>query len=165
MNYLRRFCLTLIASLFTLIVVLTAMFSNIDLIKLNLTVFEGIEKHEVYDIIGAILLLIVALASDWMRASRKEKRKAEIQAEKLAVLKATIRTVQDTVNNALNNLKFLRLEAEGALPTESLELLDAIIQETSVKLKALGDLEDTPKKQVVSGVGIDYSSISTALLK
>ena len=59
----------------------------------------------------------------------------------------------------------VRVDAEDRLPLESLALFDEIIRETAAKLKALGDLEDTPEKQMASGMGIDYEKVSTALVK
>ena len=80
----------------------------------------------------------------------------EIQLQRLRVFKATIRTVQDIVNNLLNGLQLVHLEAEGHVPAEVLELVDRSIQEAAVKLKALGDLETVTEKEMSSGLGIDY---------
>jgi hypothetical protein len=37
-----------------------------------------------------------------------------------------------------------------------LTLVDGMIEEAPVKLKALGDLESVKEKEMVTGVGIDY---------
>jgi len=65
-----------------------------------------------------------------------------------------MRTVQDIVNNALNGLVLMRLEGESGKPPdrESLRLMDSIIYETSQKLKELGDLDDTPEREIDSGI-------------
>jgi hypothetical protein len=78
----------------------------------------------------------------------------QIQADRVAVLKATMRTVQDLVNNFLSNMQLVPLEAGDALSQETLELLEKITFETSSKLKALGDLEYIPKAQLAIGTGI-----------
>jgi PAS domain S-box-containing protein len=80
----------------------------------------------------------------------------EIQLQRLRIFKATIRTVQDIVNNLLGNLQFVHQEAEGQLPAEMLALVDRMIQDAAVKLKALGDLETVTEKEMAIGVGIDY---------
>jgi PAS domain S-box-containing protein len=80
----------------------------------------------------------------------------EIQLQRLRVFKATMRTVQDIVNNLLNGLQVVHLEAEGQLPAEMLTLVDRTIQEASVKLKTLGDLETVKEKEMAIGLGIDY---------
>jgi hypothetical protein len=70
-------------------------------------------------------------------------------------------TVLDIVNNALTNLQLFRLDAEGALPEESLASLDKLIAETSSELKRLGDMGSTPEKNMAIGVGIDYSGLGS----
>ena len=86
------------------------------------------------------------------------RKKIEVQAERLMVLRATMRTVNDIVNNFLNNLQLFRLEVEkkNALEPESLALMDSITQDTTSKLKKLGDLDSTPEKRVAVGTVIDY---------
>ena len=74
----------------------------------------------------------------------------------MRVFKATIRTVQDIVNNLLNGFQLVRLEGEGHLPVELLTLVDQMVQEAGVKLKTLGDLETVNEKEMAIGTGIDY---------
>ena len=84
----------------------------------------------------------------------------EIQLQRLRVFKATMRTVQDIVNNLLNGLQLVRLEAGSQLPAEMLTLIDQMIQEASVKLRALGDLETVKEREMAVGLGIDYPGSS-----
>ena len=74
----------------------------------------------------------------------------------MRLFKATMTTVQDIVNNLLNGFLFVRLEGEAQLPAETLTLLDRMIEEASVKLKSLGDLETVNEKEMAIGLGIDY---------
>jgi sigma-B regulation protein RsbU (phosphoserine phosphatase) len=80
----------------------------------------------------------------------------EIQLQRLRVFKATIRTVQDIVNNLLNAFQLVRLEAEGQLPAEMLTLVDRMIEEAALKLRTLGDLETVKEREMTIGLGIDY---------
>jgi hypothetical protein len=68
---------------------------------------------------------------------------------------ATMRTVQDIVNNLLNGLQLVQLEAEGE-PAEMQSQVDGVIQEATTKLRALGDLETIKEKEMAVGLGIDY---------
>jgi hypothetical protein len=52
--------------------------------------------------------------------------------------------------------QLIRVEAEAQLPAEMLTLVDQMIQEAAVKLKALGDLETVNEKEMAVGLGIDY---------
>ena len=80
------------------------------------------------------------------------------EEQKLRVLKATMRTVHHIVNNFLNNLQLFRLEAEGLLSDESLELFDSLVQQTAADLKKLGDLDTVREKQMAGGIGIDWAA-------
>jgi PAS domain S-box-containing protein len=80
----------------------------------------------------------------------------QLQLQRLRVFKATIRTVQDIVNNLLNGFELVRLEGEGHLPEELLALVDEMVHEAGVKLKTLGDLETVDEKAMTIGMGIDY---------
>ncbi len=80
----------------------------------------------------------------------------DIQIQRLRVFKATIRTVQDIVNNLLNGFQVVRFEGEGHLPPELLTLVDQMVKEAGVKLKTLGDMETVNEKEMTVGTGIDY---------
>jgi PAS domain S-box-containing protein len=80
----------------------------------------------------------------------------EIQLQRLRVFKATMRTIQDIVNNLLNGFQLVRLEVGSQLPDEMLTLTDQMIEEASWKLKTLGDLETVKEKEMAAGLGIDY---------
>jgi hypothetical protein len=80
----------------------------------------------------------------------------EIQFQRMRVFKATMTTVQDIVNNLINGFLLVRLEGEAQLPAEMLTLVDRMIEEASLKLKSLGDLETVKEKEMAIGLGIDY---------
>jgi PAS domain S-box-containing protein len=85
----------------------------------------------------------------------------ELHLQRMRVFKATMTTVQDIVNNLLNGFQLVRLETEGQLPDELLSLFDQMIEEASVKLKALGDLEIVKEREMAIGLGIDYPGASS----
>ena len=64
--------------------------------------------------------------------------------DKMESFMATMRTVQDLINNYFNSLQILRMEAEesDALNDESLLLFDSIIKSTSRKMTLLGNFKD-----------------------
>lgn len=127
-----------------------------DYLSAVLTYLEHLEVDEVL-IAGASIS--AGLLLDLLLNKRQKERYIELQEQRLRVLRATMSTVQDIVNNFLNNLSLFRLEAEdrGALSESSLQTMDALIRETSAKLNALGELQDTPEKPMAGGlVGIDF---------
>jgi hypothetical protein len=96
------------------------------------------------------------------RAEAEVKRlNDEIQLQRMRVFKATIRTVQDIVNNLLNSFLLVRLEGEGHLPAGLLTLVDQMVYEAGAKLKTLGDLEAVNEKEMTIGTGIDYPGLGS----
>jgi PAS domain S-box-containing protein len=94
----------------------------------------------------------------YRKSLEEQVREAHSQVERLRILKATMRTVQDIVSNALMSLQLFRDEAEPHVSSRSVEQFDRIISETTAKLKALGDLENVVETTMVLGAGIDYQS-------
>jgi hypothetical protein len=78
----------------------------------------------------------------------------ETQQAKLHLFHSTMRTVKDIVNNFLNDLQLFRLEIEQGktLDPQSLQALDALIQEASAKLNRLGELKEIREKDLGGGV-------------
>lgn len=81
---------------------------------------------------------------------------AQLQAERLRVVQVTMRTVQDVVNNCLNQLQMLRLSAEGHVPEESLVQFDNAIQDAAAKLRAMADVKAFTEKRMAAGPGLDF---------
>jgi two-component system, cell cycle sensor histidine kinase and response regulator CckA len=80
-----------------------------------------------------------------------ERRCAE--AEIKQVFKATMMTANDIVNSLLSGLQLVRLQAEGQLPEEILKSVDKMIDEASLKLDILGNLETVTENEMAIGPG------------
>ncbi len=154
-----HFRFTLIACTMAVTLMILAVYGGVDLVQLNFLVPARFQVQMVDDLVLAFLLIIGGLCLDRVleRAARRAQQEAEIAEHRLRVFKATMRTVQDIVNNYLNTLQILRLEAaKDPLSPRSLELFDRLTDETVAKLRALGDLETVTEKQMAIGIGIDY---------
>ena len=90
------------------------------------------------------------------RFLEEQVRELHGQGERLRTLRATMRTVQDIVGNALNGLQLFRFDAEEHVPPQSLETFDQIIAQTAADLKALSDLDHVVETDMVMGTGIEY---------
>ena len=129
---------------------------DVDFFEATLELLRNHEHAEADEIVIAAVLTAAGLIADLVRMRLRRDHELEVQRQRLRVLKATMRTVQDIVNNALNGLVLMQLEGESGKPLdrESLRLMDSIIYETSQKLKELGDLDDTPEKEIDSGITV-----------
>jgi len=95
----------------------------------------------------------------YRKSLEEQLREAQVHLERLRILKATMRTVQHIVTNALTSLHLFRTEAEPHVSSESLELFDRVIAETVAELTVLADLEHITETEMVMGTGIAYHSL------
>jgi hypothetical protein len=114
----------------------------------------GLEESEIGEAAIAFLLVIPAFFLDRLVARQRE-HEAILHAEQLRVVRATMRTVQDIVNNSLTELQLLRFDAgEGQVQAETLRLFDETIQRTAAQLTALGNTEFFAETAMVAGTGV-----------
>lgn len=134
------------------IALVAAVFLDIDLLPGIRGI--GISPSEAGEVMAAFFLVVAAFLVDHI-VSRERGHAEVLQAERLRVVQVTMRTVQDIVNNALNQLQFVRLEAEEAhVSQDVLALFDETIQDTAAKLRELGDLETYVETQMAAGTGL-----------
>jgi hypothetical protein len=166
MKILRRYRITVVAALVGIILA-AAAFANINVFDVNLPVFDRIHKNEVDELALAVLLIAGALCLELFLQRKKTKRQAEIlaslheaeiQDQRLRVLKATMRTVEHIVINFLQGLELFRRHGDRAMPAASLTALDDLIDDTVSKIRVLGNLEHTAEKEMAMGAGIDYDN-------
>jgi signal transduction protein with GAF and PtsI domain len=121
---------------------------------LGVMVLQTIESREFS---GDDVRLVAMVASQLAPVVRDARvtREAQLQAERLRVVQVTMRTVQDIVNNCLNQLQLLRVAAEGHVPPESVIIFDEAIRDASAKLRRLGNMEVFAEKPMAVGTGLD----------
>jgi hypothetical protein len=109
-------------------------------------------------LVVAFIALVFARQSEHERQLRRdlERRHAlELRAEQLRVVQVTVRTVQDIVNNCLNQLLLLRLDAEAHVSPEAVASFDEAIRSASAQLQALAELDAYAEKQMEMGTALD----------
>src|SRR5262249_26245638 len=114
----------------------------------------------------ALIGIVFARQAEYERELRHEmqrRHELELRAEQLRVVHVTMRSVEDIVNNCLNQLLLLRVEAEGLVAGESLALFDQAVAEASGKLRTLAELQTFAEKQMEIGTGLDAGTPSPAL--
>ena len=155
-TFVREYRATCVCAALGAALYILSLAFDIDIFEATLELLQKHEHVEADEIVLAAVMLAGGLLADLVRIRLRRDHELEIQRQRLRVLKATMRTVQDIVNNALNGLVLMRLEGESGKPLdrESLRLMDSIIYETSQKLKELGDLDDTPEKEIDSGITV-----------
>jgi hypothetical protein len=95
--------------------------------------------------------------TDRHRAEAELRRvQQEANDQRQRVFRATMNTVQNIMNNLLNNLQFVRLEAEAHLSAETLALFDQMIADGAEKVKSLADMHTVTEREMSIGPGIDF---------
>jgi hypothetical protein len=118
--------------------------------------FESLALDELL-IVGFIISMGVIV--DIMRNKTEKEYKLQLHLQRLQVLKSTLRTMQDVINNLIVALQYFKVNAEehGYLDEESREVIDTLIKTTTEKIDTLSNLEDANVKEMYSGLSvIDY---------
>jgi PAS domain S-box-containing protein len=77
-----------------------------------------------------------------------------LEHQRMETFRATMNSVVDIVNNFLNGLQLIRVECEGRLAPEFLELFDQLTHNASERVKALANLHEVTERKMAIGDGI-----------
>ena len=134
-------------------------------IGFNLDLFEQVhmafheltmelENFEGDEFILMAVCVSLAVFVDLTRQRKKSRREREISQHRMQVMRSTMATVQDVVNNFLNNLQLFRLEAERsqALNAEYLKMFDDLIEETAQKIKDIDEMEILAERKICEDI-------------
>ena len=125
--------------------------------RLNLRLLHQVETHEFeVDLFVMIVLLTSGLLIDLVVARARARQASELDQERLRVLRATMTTVHDIVNNGLMSLQLVRVESADLLPEDTLAVFDDVILTTSTQLKALADVDQFLERPMAIGTGVVY---------
>ncbi len=116
-----------------------------------LNAFDLIKGHEIM-FLG--FFVVIGFAIDINNRRKRHRKFRELSEERVQAMKATMTTVNDIVNNALNSLQIFRLEAEknAALSPGSIHQFDAIIFDTASRLKNVHDLDVFVPHKIAEGL-------------
>ena len=119
-------------------------------------------EHRWFDLVvdpvpEGICVLSLDVTDRETKRAEVQRLQEDIQRQRMRVFRATMTTVHDIVNNFLNSLQLVRMEAaDGRLSAEMLDTFDQIVTETSEHLKRLSDQQQLQEKEMAIGFGIDY---------
>jgi len=151
----RNHRVSLIVIIGGMIYVLTDPFMNYEVLDQLLEALSSFERLKSHEIIFLGMFLLLSIVLDQARRAARYRNQRKSTRDRLAVVQLTMATVQDIVNNALNNLVFIHIEAEksGALSPESLEIFENLITDTAEKLKDIKALEVISERSLGKNIG------------
>jgi hypothetical protein len=151
---------TAVASVLAAAFVATAWFTPVDL-KLDPHVLNGVNKNGIVDVLMGFGLVLIGLVVDRMVSGRRNRHLAEIEAERLRTFKTTMRSVQDVMNDFLDNILRFEMEQKTALPSGTLNQLEDLTQQAFQKLRALGEAAIACDAVLATGPGIAFADPPT----
>ena len=127
---------------------------DLDLFETLIDGLSRIEHVEADEILFFIILAFVGLALDQTRNVGRQRAKNTLHKSRIQAVRSTMTAVHDIVNNALNNLLLIRLEAEKsqALSPDTLALFENLIEDTAVKLREIDELETLAERTLAPGL-------------
>lgn len=142
-----------------------ALLTDLDIMDNLFGFLTRYEEYELNELLIAGFIISIGLIADLIKRKAEREYKLKLHLERLHVLRSTMRTMQDIINNLVVALQYFRINSEDCkeLDEESLELIDSLIKTTTDKINILSNLEDAHEKEIYSGLTvIDIDEKKTA---
>lgn len=151
---LRRYPLALAVLFSAVIFGVLRIYWNIDLFENLLDRLARNEHLEADEVVFFAIVSVLALAADQTRNVRRIREKNTLHKGRLQAVRSTMTSVHDIVNNALNNLVLIRLEAEKtqALSPQTLAEFERLIEDTAAQLREIDGLEALTERTLAPGL-------------
>ena len=142
-NLLRRYPTFIVGSSVVIFFTITNYSYHIDLFRLAITYLNQKQFFHTEEIAFSVVLLIVTLLIDQFRNMRKTRRKRLLEQERLNNVRTTMLTMNDLVNNFLNNLLLVKIELEKKVPIsdETIKMLNDMTSKLTADMKRINDID------------------------
>lgn len=147
---IRHYPLIWITALIGAVFFTLRIYLGIDLFAELLESLSGSRYLEADEFFILAVLGAMAWAVDQTRNVRRQRSKSALRAGRIQAMHSTMATVHDIVNNALNNLLLIQLEAERGEPLkpETLALFEKLISDTAERLREIDALESLAERSL-----------------
>lgn len=154
MKNLIDYKFTAVSLVLSILILFLALTDRIEVFENIVEFFEILEAYEVDEFFIAAFLISLGLVFDFRLILLKRKTTAIIKDKEIAVLKATMNNVLDIVNNYLNQIQLLSVEAEenGKVSKKNIQLIETLTADTSKRLKKIADLQEVIIDRTISGL-------------
>jgi len=145
---------TIMAVLFGLISIFMARQWDYDLWEIVANALNAFDLLIGHELIFVLFFVVFGVALDNHGRRKHHRQLRELSKERIDVMKATMTTVNDIVNNALNSLQLFRLEAQknAVFPPDSIRQFDEIIFDTTNRLKDIHERDDYVSYTIAEGL-------------
>ncbi len=152
----RHYPVVILSVFAILLLIVEDVFLNLDVFKTIVSILDNPQYTETGEIVFSVFFIGIAIVIDQYRHVRRHKRQRALEAERLAVARSTLASVHDVVNNALNNLLLVKLEAENGAPlrAETLSLFGQLIDGLAAQLRTMSEIESVTQRDLSQGLGV-----------
>jgi len=155
-KFIRHYPATIIAGVAIFLLTVEDRFIHFDVFKTIVSVLDNPLYVETEEIAFSVLFFCAAIIVDHTLVVRRHRRREALEEERLKVARSTLASVHDVVNNSLNNLLLVKMEAEKGepLPAETLDLFGKLIDGMAVELKNMSELDIISRRDLSQGMSV-----------
>lgn len=151
-----EFAGTLISACVGLTLLCVTLLLDLDLFELALNRVSHLhfEAHELDEFVIPIVLVLAGGMFDLVSHHFREKRNHQLHADRLRTMRVTMASVDDVINNLLNNLEFLKFNSSQykVLDEGTVALLNDQIKEAQRKLNQIKELDAVVEQDLGQGI-------------
>lgn len=142
--------LKLIGFLVAVLLYIVVHITGADLFEAVIAVLKRFEAYQLDEFVIPAGVFLFFLLFDM----RERRKSAEIELEKIKIYKAMLSSTHHVLNNFLNRMQLFRMAAEETedFPSEILARYDTIIDDATMQIKALSNIEKIDDISIISSV-------------
>ncbi len=113
------------------------------------------QSHSITIIVTAVIAIFTAsVMRSWVLAISLKEKEIEYREQSLVSFSLILSAVNHIVNNVLNYLQLVRVEIDkdGTLQEETLQLLEASIEDANKQIKILNEIQNPNKLESYKGI-------------
>ncbi len=113
------------------------------------------QSHSITIIVTAVIAIFTAsVMRSWVLAISLKEKEIEYREQSLVSFSLILSAVNHIVNNVLNYLQLVRVEIDkdGTLQEETLQLLEASIEDANKQMKILNEIQNPNKLESYKGI-------------
>jgi len=142
-HFFRRYPTSIVGFSVVIFFIITDFTYHIDIFRAIINYLNEKQFLHTEKIIFSVVLIIITLLIDQFRNVRRTRRKRRLEQERLNTARATMATMNDLVNNFLNNILLVQMEIEKKEPLsdETITMFNNMTSKLSLDMKRINDID------------------------
>ena len=147
---MKHYTITLIGLALSLFLLMAGIVFDMDFFEKLVSLLHSLEEYEIDELIIPLFIFLIFAFVDLLKRNRASK----VSSEKLKIYTAMMSSTQHVLNNFLNQMQLFKLTAEDTpkFNPEVLALYDEIIDEASMQISALGNINHINESAIQEAV-------------